>query len=197
MVVPESEPNDDAAGADPVTLGDRATGEVNPAGDVDYYVFTVMAGTILGIDVDAADCGSPLDATLELFDTDGLTSLAFNDDRAFSLDSRIRFNIDVTGDYFVAIRGSGGGGGPGFFYTINFNTLTPGPGDPTTLFASGFQGPWGMAFDDGGNLFVAELSQVSRVTPAGAVSVFATGIPVPRSLAFDGFGDILVTADGD
>ncbi len=80
VVVAESEPNDDAASADPVTLGDQATGEVNPAGEVDYFVFTVTAGTILDIDVDASQFGSPLDPTLVLFDTDGVTFLAFNDD---------------------------------------------------------------------------------------------------------------------
>ena len=198
VVVNESEPNDDAASADPVTLGDQAIGEVNPTGDSDYWVFTATTGTILDIDVDASQVGSPLDPTLELFDSDGVTSLAFNDDFD-GLDSRIKFTIDVTGDYFVAIRDLGGGGGPGFFYTINFNMLTPGPGDPTTLFASGFQGPWGMAFDDAGDLFVAEqfVGQVSRVTPAGAASVFATGIPGPFGVAFDGFGDLLVTSGGD
>lgn len=197
-VVAESEPNGDAASADPVTIGDQAIGEVNPAKDADFFVFTVTAGTTLDIDVDASQVGSPLDPTLELFDVDGVTSLAFNDDFD-GLDSRIIFTIGVSGDYYVAIRAFAEAGGPGQTYTINFNTLTPGPGDPTTLFASGFEGPWGMAFDGGGNLYVAELflDQVSRVTPAGAVSVFATGIPGPQSLAFDSFGDLLVTSVAD
>ena len=115
-----------AASADAVTLGDTATGEVNPAGEVDYFVFSVTGGTSLDIDVDASQFGSPLDPTLELFNTDGLTSLAFNDDFD-GLDSRIIFTIDTTGDYFIAIRAFAGGGGPGQTYTINFNTVPPPP----------------------------------------------------------------------
>ena len=199
VVVSESEPNDNAATAGAVSLGDQATGEVNPTGDADYWVFTVTAGTILDIDVDASQVGSPLDPTLRLFDTDGVTSLAFNDD-SDGLDSRIRFTIHVTGDYYIAIRAFAGGGGPGQTYTINFNAITPGPGDPTTLFASGFQDPWGMAFDGQGDLFVAEVNanRVSRVTSDGTASVFATGIPSPHGVAFDGFGELLVTSrDGN
>ncbi len=77
VVVPESEPNDAFGQADAVNLADQGTGEVNPAGDVDYWVFNVTAGTVLDIDVDASEVGSPLDPTLELFDVDGVTSLAF------------------------------------------------------------------------------------------------------------------------
>jgi hypothetical protein len=194
--VSENEPNDNPAVADAVSLGDQGTGEVNPTGDVDYWVFSATAGTVLDIDVDASQFGSPLDPTLELFAPDGVTSLAFNDDYD-GLDSRIRYTISTTGSYYIAIRAFGGGGGTGEFYTINFNTITPGPGDPTTLFAAGLDGPGGIAVDAQGDLFVAELSsnEISRVTAGGTVSVFATGIPGPRGLAFDGFGDLLVASD--
>jgi len=67
VVVNESEPNDNAATADAVSLGDQATGEVNPTGDADYWVFTVTAGTTLDIDVDANQVGSPLDPTPSAF----------------------------------------------------------------------------------------------------------------------------------
>ena len=50
VVVPESEPNDAFGQADAVNLADQGTGEVNPAGDVDYWVFNVVAGTVLDID---------------------------------------------------------------------------------------------------------------------------------------------------
>ena len=196
-VVAETEPNNAATEADRVALGDQATGEVNPAGDADYFVFSVPAATSLDIDVDAAQVGSPLDPTLELFSTDGVTSLAFNDDFD-GLDSRILYTISVAGDYFIAIRGFDGGGGPGSTYTINFNQATPGPGDPTTVFASGLQGPGGMAFDGAGNLFVAELAanRVSRVMPSGMTSVFASNILEPRGVAFGGSAELLV-ASGD
>lgn len=197
VVVPESESNNSSGTADAASIGDQVTGEINPAGDVDYFVFLASAGAVLEIDVDASETGSPLDPTLELFDTDGVTSLAFNDD-FFSLDSRIRYAIAVTGDYFIAIRGFAGQGGPGFVYSINLATLPPGPGDPATVFASGLQLPWVMVFDSEGNLFVVDqfTEQITRVSAAGAVSVFSSAVPFPTGLTFDAFGNLLV-ASGD
>jgi hypothetical protein len=194
--VNESEPNDDATSADAVSLGDRAGGEVNPAGDIDYWVFSVTAGTTLDIDVDASQFGSPLDPTLELFDTDGTTSLAFNDD-SDGLDSRILYTIDVTGSYYIAIRAFANGGGPGEVYTINFNIRQDGPGDPVAPIATNLSGPLGVAAGSDGDLYVSEagMDRILRVTTAGNVSVFASGVTLPLSLAFDASGDLLVVSD--
>ena len=54
-------------------------------------------------------------------------------------------------------------------------------------FASGFNGPAGLAFDPAGNLYVANTGNgtVSKVTPAGVVSTFASGFLQPFGLAFD------------
>ncbi|UCF19033.1 MAG: DVUA0089 family protein [Gemmatimonadota bacterium] len=192
----ETEPNNEAGSADAVNLGDVATGVMCATGDVDYWSFSAPAGTTLDIDVDAWAVGSSLDSFLELFDSDGVTSLASNDDFD-GLDSRIQYTVQATGTYFIAISDLGGRGGPDFFYAINFRTLVPGPGDPTTVFASGFDAPAGLAFDRAGNLFVADLflEQLWRVTPDGSASVFATGIPGPLGIAFDGFGDLLVAGN--
>jgi len=167
--VPETEPNNSAATATAASIGDRVTGNISPVGDVDYYVFTVPAGTILELEVEASRVGSLLDATLELFDKDGVTSLAFNND-AGSLDSRIRFQIESEGDYFFAIRDLGGGGGSGYPYSVDISAIPPPPGNPITTFASGFQVPIALAFDSVGNLFVADAStSSSRIVPAGTV----------------------------
>ena len=140
--------------------------------------------------------GSPLDPVIELFDTDGVTSLAFNDD-SDGLDSFIRYYIEVTGDYYLAIRGFAGSGGSGQTYTINFNTGQLYPGEPTTSFASGFDLPGGMAFDRQGNLLVADEFKelVVRVDATGMSTVFATGMSgAPLALTFDAFGDLLVAS---
>ena len=49
-------------------------------------------------------------------------------------------------------------------------------GKPST-FASGFNNPYGLAFDSAGNLYVAdsENNTVDEVTPSGVVSTFASG----------------------
>ena len=69
--VPETEPNDDYTTADAVNIGDQATGVINPAGDWDWFTFTVTAGQTIAFDVDAADYGSDMDPIIELYDTDG------------------------------------------------------------------------------------------------------------------------------
>jgi sugar lactone lactonase YvrE len=69
------------------------------------------------------------------------------------------------------------------------------------LFASGLWGPFGMAFDSAGDLFVANEGDggggtaVSRVTPTGEVSTFATGFVGPSGVAFNGTGDLHVSDD--
>ncbi len=122
-IIAESEPNNTAATARSVALGDRAIGIVNPAGDVDTWSVDLTAGQILSVDVDAASAGSPLDPELTLIAPDGTTQLAFNDDFD-GLDSRISFRIPATGRYYVVIRGFGASGGSTLSYAINFGTVT-------------------------------------------------------------------------
>jgi len=122
-IVDESEPNDSFRTADSVALGDQARGVVNPAGDVDTWFVDLTAGQFLSVDVDAAQVGSPLDATLELIAPDGTTSLAFNDDFD-GFDSRISYRVPQSGRYYVAIRAFGATGGPGLTYVINFDKVT-------------------------------------------------------------------------
>ena len=59
------------------------------------------------------------------------------------------------------------------------------PAGVVSTFASGFNGPAGLAFDSAGNLYVAnDDGTVSEVTPAGVVSTFASGFNDPAGLAF-------------
>src|SRR5256886_10363054 len=122
-IVDESEPNDSFRTADSVALGDQARGVVNPAGDVDTWFVDLTAGQFLSVDVDAAQVGSPLDATLELIAPDGTTSLAFNDDFD-GFDSRISYRVPQSGRYYVVIRAFGASEGPGLTYAINFDKVT-------------------------------------------------------------------------
>ena len=120
--VAESEPNDNVATADSVALGDQATGVVNPAGDVDTWSVDLVAGQLFSVDVDAADTGSPLDATLALLAPDGRTLLSFNDDFD-GFDSRISYFIPASGRYYVMIRAFGAAGAPELTYAINFGKV--------------------------------------------------------------------------
>jgi sugar lactone lactonase YvrE len=85
----------------------------------------------------------------------------------------------------VADRGSG-----------NIYKFTPDGG--RTTFASGLNGPAGLAFDAAGNLFVADLDSgnIYKFTPDGGRSTFASGLNYPFDLAFDSVGNLFVTESG-
>ncbi len=118
----ESEPNGSVQTADSVALGDRATGVVNPAGDVDTWFVDLAAGQFFSADVDAFQFGATFDPTLLLIAPDGATQLAFNDDFD-GFDSRLSYRVPTTGRYYVVIRAFGALGGPGATYAINFGTV--------------------------------------------------------------------------
>lgn len=67
-----------------------------------------------------------------------------------------------------------------------------------SVYATGFNGAAGSAFDSKGNLFVANFnsSVVSKVTPNGAVSTFATGFLGPVGVVVDKRDNVFVTNAG-
>jgi hypothetical protein len=156
--VTESEPNDTTTQADLVALGDTAAGTIDPAGDVDVYAVDLAAGTIVALDVYAAQGGSQLDAVLVLIGTDSVTAAAFNDDFN-GFDSHIEYTVDATGRYFVLIGEFDAGGGPGFTYTLALGTVPPGPGDLTTLYATGLGALPGRR-GSRGELYVADVDSL-------------------------------------
>ena len=192
--VTESEPNNASGTADAVAVGDVVGGVVDPVSDIDYFAFTAPLGTIIQLSVTASVVGSELDAVLQLYDTDGVTLLAENDDFQFSTDSRIRSVLPDAGQYFVAIRDFGDRGGPSFTYTIAVEALAPLPGDPTTLFAADFEGPGDLVFDSVGNMFVAEfIGTVTRVATDTTASTFFSSSAGAFSVEFSAFGELLVS----
>jgi len=113
-----NEPNDTPGQATPITYDTTLSADICPAGDEDYYVFTANAGDTIIANIDAWAIGSALDSYLYLYDTDGVTELAYNDDYD-GLDSRIVYPLPSDGTYYLKVRDFGGGGDPGHFYTIS------------------------------------------------------------------------------
>jgi hypothetical protein len=196
--VPESEPNNDYTTADAVSLGDEATGAIDPIGDWDWFVFAATAGQVVEIDVDAYMVGSDLDPYIYLYDTDGTTQLAYNDDWD-GLDSHLEYTIQADGNYYLALReySDGSEGGPTYTYTMSFSELLPGVGDPVTEFASGFDCVFGMVVADDGTIYAADpcAGEVKEVATDGTVSTFATGQWWPMDLTLDAFGNLIVASD--
>jgi hypothetical protein len=77
---------------------------------------------------------------------------------------------------------------PGAIYSI-----TPG-GAESTYLAGGLGEPESIAFDNSGNLFVADAydGNVDEILVGGAESTFASGMVNPNGLAFNGAGDLFV-----
>src|SRR5437588_777634 len=65
-------------------------------------------------------------------------------------------------------------------------------------FASGLNGPFGLAFDSSGNLFEADLGSntIFKFTPAVIKSTFASGLNGPTGLAFDSSGNLFEADQG-
>ena len=104
VTVPESEPNDEQATADPIAIGDDYTAELNPASESDFVSFSASAGqTIIATTV----LGTLTDTTLRLL-TAGGAELAFNDD-FIGFESRIEFTLAAAGTYFLEVQSFGPG----------------------------------------------------------------------------------------
>ena len=71
---------------------------------------------------------------------------------------------------------------------------------PTGLvstFASGLDGPEGLAFDGEGNLLASFFrGNIYKFTPSGVRTTFASGLNDPRGLAFDSAGNLYVADEG-
>jgi hypothetical protein len=73
-----------------------------------------------------------------------------------------------------------------------------GPNGVPSTFASGLNGPLGLAFDSAGNLFVASFGgAILKFARDRTQSTFAIGLNYPEGLAFDGAGNLFVTDGGN
>jgi hypothetical protein len=89
-------------GAALLSLGSPRSGVIEAAGDVDVFALDVVRMTTYTLTTTLR--GLP-DSVLEVFDTDGATRLAENDDDGQSLASKIVWTPIGTGRVFVRVRG--------------------------------------------------------------------------------------------
>ena len=101
----ETEPNDDPAKAQPVTLPLSLAGAISALGDVDRFQFTIPSNaplSTIGFRVEAAAIGSTLDAWVRVTDPAG-KQLAHNDDDEGNRDPRLDWKPAAAGTYQVAV----------------------------------------------------------------------------------------------
>jgi hypothetical protein len=84
---------------------------------VDVVQFDGRAGQRITAEVTAARHGSPLDAILTLYDSDGRT-LATNDDSEAGTDSMLRATLPADGACFLSLMDAHDRGGPAHVYLL-------------------------------------------------------------------------------
>jgi len=104
----ESEPNNDIAHAQPITLPIIING-VADSGDYDVFRFHASAGQTLIFDLIATRANSRLDGALGILDERG-NELDFNDDYYIHKDPHLAFPVKRTGDYFIRVAATSEGG---------------------------------------------------------------------------------------
>ena len=82
---------------------------------------------------------------------------------------------------------------------LNNNLYTVNSSGTATVFASGFDLPWGITQDSTGNFYVGNshlaTSQITKITPSGVTSTFSTDAGYTHDLVFNSAGK-LYTDDG-
>lgn len=128
-----NEPNDSAAAG---TLRGfpfvDACSEIEPATDVDYYLFPASAGDVITAEVLAARAGSTLDARVAVLDPNGL--LLGESDDAADLDPIVTVTVAAAGTHAVAVTSWGDAGYDGGldgndagFYSLRVSLSSPAP----------------------------------------------------------------------
>lgn len=106
----EVEPNGTSAQATPVLAdGSIAEAAIDPLGDEDWYSFPLVAGTTYYIETGPStdSLGLNYDIVMWLYDTNGSTSLLYDDDGGAANYSHIEYTPSVSGTYYALIRAFG------------------------------------------------------------------------------------------
>ena len=103
MATPDAYESDNTfSTASLIVMGQSQIHNFGGPGDQDWVKFTAEAGKIYFLTTSALDSSS--DTYLYLYDTDGVTLLASNDDYGGTLASQIIWTAPATGTYYILIR---------------------------------------------------------------------------------------------
>jgi hypothetical protein len=115
------ESNGSPGSATAITYGTTLTDpDICPTGDGDFYSFTGSAGESIIAEVEAQSLGSNLDSYLYLYDTDGTSVIAQNDNYD-GTDSRITYVLPWDGSFYLKVVDANhpNEGGADYFYHLS------------------------------------------------------------------------------
>ncbi|MCA9010696.1 MAG: hypothetical protein KDB01_13185 [Planctomycetaceae bacterium] len=116
----ETESNDSAPAAMRVKLNTIVNGQIEKAGDADYFEFHAQRGQRVVIECQAERIDSRLRAVLEVFDAHG-RRLAVNRGY-YGIDPLIDFPVPADGSYVVKVHDLVLAGGVEYFYRLDLDT---------------------------------------------------------------------------
>ena len=117
----EAEPNDAAQQAQSPVLPAVLVGKIGAAGDVDCFRFDARKGQRLVFDLSAARTGSPLDATVALYDASRKEIAANND--THGADPFLAVDVPADGSYTLEVRDLQYRGGGDYAYRIQSGAI--------------------------------------------------------------------------
>lgn len=120
----ESEDNGSFAKPQVVPLPTTVRGGIKAAQDVDVFAFEGQAGQRVTAEILAARLGSPLDATLTLWNASN-TLLASADDAASDRDPRLAFTLPAAGRYFLVVQDAHDAGSAAHGYLLQLQWAGP------------------------------------------------------------------------
>ncbi|MFH0944985.1 MAG: PPC domain-containing protein [Planctomycetota bacterium] len=178
VTVTEVEVNDDYTTANAMAIGDDAAGSIDLSGaDYDWFSFTASAGT--HVSLATVDVAGLTDTTLELYDTDGVTSLVYNDDGGPGFYSLIDYTFTAPGTYYIAVGSFGSNTGA---YSLQARTATDNPGSP--VIAGSLPSAWTWLGNDLGGINGKPLAiPTGTLLPASPWTLSLTNA-APSSTAF-------------
>jgi hypothetical protein len=125
--------NDSFKAAQKLSSPMMVNGKIESQGDIDVFAVVLKKNETFIAETFARRLGSPLDSELRLYSKDGVT-VASNDDYVDKImgfdthhaDSRLSFNVQKAGTYFLVLRDIQNNGGEHYAYRLKISGPAPG-----------------------------------------------------------------------
>ncbi len=112
--------------ATPINLPAGINGRLSRDDEADRYTFAARKGSAYRFEVFARRLGSPMDAVLEVYDSQGKPLAEADDGDLFrGKDSRLTWTAPADGQYLIAVRDLHGRGGQRFVYHLEVEPAEP------------------------------------------------------------------------